>query len=122
MKLAIATLSTLALLAPMAAQAEVRINLRARIQPQCQVLAVDAVAGSPEIVVRTACNVEQFALEVVEPNGSLVEAVGADNAAVSRLGDGAIGVAVENPGFQTVRITLAAPMDEQPPVIALSTF
>ena len=122
MKLAIAILSTAALLAPIAAQAEVRINLRARIQPQCQVLSVDAIAGANDIVVRTACNVEQFALEVVEPNGSLVETVGGDNAAVSRLGDGAIGVAVENPGFQTIRITLAAPMDEQPPVIALTTF
>lgn len=119
MKLAIAILSTVSLLAPVAAQADIRINLRARIQPQCQVLTVDAIAGSSDIVVRTACNVEHFALAVVEPDGSLVEAVVGDNAAVSRNLDGTIGVRVETPGFQTVRITLDTPVDGEQPVVAL---
>ena len=122
MKLATAILSTAALLTPFAAQAEVTINIRARIAPQCEVLTVDAVAGSSDIVVRTACNVEQFALAVVQPDGSLVEAVAGNNAAVSRNLDGTIGVQVENPGFQTVRITLEEPVGGEQPVVALTTF
>jgi hypothetical protein len=119
MKLAVAVLSTFALLAPATAQAEVRLNLQARVAPQCEVLTIDSVAGSADIVVRTACNLEQYELAIVEPNGSVVEAVLADNAAASHNGDGSIFVRVESPGVQTLRITVADPVAAQAPVIAL---
>lgn len=119
MKAILPVLSAIALLVPAAAQAEVRMNLRANVAPQCQVLSVSAMAGSPDFVVRVACNVERFSLSVLQPDGAVVGASMADNSAVSRLGDDAVMVSVENPGVQTLRITMDAPMAGQAPVVAL---
>jgi hypothetical protein len=119
MKLALGLAGALAILAPTSATADVVFTLRARIQPQCQVIDVTAAAGSADITVRTACNVERFQLTVGEMGEPAIATASGQNAAVFAGLDGTIAVTVDNPGIQTVAITLDAPLGEEMPVITL---
>lgn len=108
------------LMAPTAASAEVSLILRARIEPQCKVISISSVAGSTDIAIRTACNVERYTLTLADADSGQVSAVSAQNAAVVASASGALNVSVENPGFQTVTVTLDAPVDAEPPVFTLN--
>lgn len=119
MKFAAALISTLAMLLPTAAQADVVLTIRARIAPQCEVISVTGVPGTSDITVRTACNVPRYLLVVDDVIGPQVAVATAQNASVATTPDGAVDVSVENPGIQTVSITLDAPMGADLPVVTL---
>jgi hypothetical protein len=121
MKFALGLIGALGIIAPTSAAADVVFKLRARIEPQCEVIAVSGAAGSTDITVRTACNVERFQLTVGETGEPAVTTASGQNAFVSAGADGTIAVAVDNPGFQTVQITLDAPLGDELPIISLQT-
>ena len=119
MKLAIGLAAAIGIVAPAIANAEISFSLRARVAPQCQVIAVDAAEGSNLISVSTACNMEQFALVVAELGDPSIQGVTSQNAVVDAAPDGLMTVAVENPGVQTFGIVLDAPLGAELPEIFL---
>ncbi len=119
MRFALTIISALSMVVPSVAQADVVLVLRARIAPQCQVISVDAILGSPDVIVRTGCNVERFQLAVDTPNGAQIDSISADNANASGVGSDMLDVTVDNPGFQTLRLTLTSPVGPETPTITL---
>lgn len=122
MKLALCLAAALSATLPTVAYAEFAISLRARVAAQCQLVDISATTGSSVVLVRTACNVPEFSLVLAADEGSSVEYAKGHNAMVSTAFGNTISVQVQNPGVQTFRILLDAPVGKARPDFAVEYY
>lgn len=120
MKALIIGLSAVTAMMPGVSAADVSIQLRARVEARCEVISLQALEGSRDIVVRAACNVPSYTL-VLEGAGDVVSASSAEAGTVGGPGN-VVRVDLNTPGFQTIEITLDEPLASAQDVTPMIAF